>query len=453
MSLVQRRGSLLLLAGLGVLSSWLLLVEPSALLGILILPALVIAAFLVRGVVCESKPVILAVVFVAIFLVDSTFRNRVYPNDQVDFQVVLKVGSWGVITLIALTHTRLWLGQLLQPTNIPVLMFLAWLLFTTSYSPLPIYTAVCAFSVVAFTIFCAYIFRRYDRVEIFAVMVASITLFCIVSIAVYFAAPEFGRFVYWVNEQRYVSSRMNGIGGSANGMGRLAAFGLVLTILYPREFHRIHSWFLPVSTPILTLSLLMTGSRTSIGMVLALGAVTFLLRWRRLHLAVLGVTLALIGALIVIPAGDAGLKAISRSGDVGEVTSMTGRSTIWAAIPALVESRPWTGYGYASSILVLPQHEREVGFTTSHAHNLALQLLLTTGWVGLGLFSLSILMIILRLSVSSGRTAWVMLAYVILNGITESSAFSTLSNICTVAFAIAVTLPPEQHLYENDHPH
>jgi len=449
----SRHGSSLLFAGLGVVTIATLLIEPSALLGILILPFLVMAALLVRGVAHESKYAIYAVIFVAIFLVDSTFRNRVYPNDQVDFQVVLKVGSWCVISLIALVHTRVWLGQLLRPTNIPLIMFLAWLMFTTTYSPLPIYTAVCASSVIAFTIFCAYIFARYDRVEIFAVMVVAITLFSVVSIVVYFTWPEFARYTYWLNEKRFVSNRLMGIGGSANGMGRLAAFGLVLIILYIREFHRIHRWFVPVATPILALTVVMTDSRTSIGMVAALGAVTFLFRWSRLPLAVLGVTLAVFAALVIIPGGDEGLKVLSRNGDVSEVTSMTGRSTIWQAIPGLVESRPWTGYGYASSILVLPQHEREVGFATSHAHNLALQLLLTTGWVGLGLFCLLMVTTVLRLSVASDRTAWVMLAYVILNGLTESSAFSTLSNICTVAFAIAVTLPPEQPDHENDPPY
>jgi O-antigen ligase len=142
---------------------------------------------------------------------------------------------------------------------------------------------------------------------------------------------------------------------------------------------------------------------------------------------------------------------MSRSGDMEELTSMTGRSTIWDAIPRIVESRPWTGFGYATSIVVLPQHEREVGFLTSHAHNLALQLLLTTGWVGLSLFGLAIFTTGLRLALTGDRTGIVMLAYVILNGSTESSAFSTLANICTVAFAIAVTLPQERTFYVNDY--
>jgi O-antigen ligase len=204
---------------------------------------------------------------------------------------------------------------------------------------------------------------------------------------------------------------------------------------------------------VLSLSLLLTNSRSSIAMVVALWAAVYLLRWRRLYLLIFGISVLLLGAVVAIPAGDEVLKLVSRSGDVGEITSMTGRSTIWHAIPALVETRPWTGYGYASSIVVLPEHEREVGFLTTHAHNLALQLLLTTGWVGLGLFSLTILTTGLRLAFFADRTGLVMLAFVILNGLTESSAFCTLANICTVAFAIAVTLPPEKPYYEDDHPY
>jgi O-antigen ligase len=443
---------LFMVIALALLSAALVL-EPRAWLGILVLPVLIGGALLVRGAVRDSKPAMYTMIFVAIFMIDATFRSRDFADKGVDFQVVLKIGIWCIIALIAMTHTPRWAGQLLRPTNIPVLMFLAWLLFTTTVSPLPAYTAACAFSVCAYIVFCAYIFASFDRVEIFAVMVVAITLFCIVSIAVYFAVPEFGRFVYWLNEQRYVSPRMAGIAGSANGMGRLAAFGLTLIILYMREFHRIHSWIVPISAPILAVSLVLTNSRTSMGMVAALWAAVYLLRWRRLYLAVFGLSLAAFAALVIIQAGDAGLKVLSRGGDVSEVTSLTGRSTIWHAIPALVETRPWTGYGYASSIVVLPEHQREVGFSTSQSHNLALQLLLTTGWVGLGLFSLSIFGTVLRLAYTGDRTASVMLAYVILNGLTESSAFSTVANICTVAFAIAITLPQEQPYYENGYSH
>jgi O-antigen ligase len=155
--------------------------------------------------------------------------------------------------------------------------------------------------------------------------------------------------------------------------------------------------------------------------------------------------------VLFIPAGDEILKMISRSGDVSEVTSMTGRSDIWAAVPKLIEGRIWTGFGYASSIFVIPAHEAEVGFLTSHAHNLMLQLLLTTGWIGVGLFTISFLLTGLRAAYFADRTILLLLGFVILNGITESSAFSSVANICTLAYALAVTLPPERDV-DSDFP-
>lgn len=453
MTMAQRWSAVPLLAILAVALSAALVLEPKASLGILVLPALIGAAWVVRGVAYDSKAVIYTLVFVAVFTIDATSRLRDYNDKGIDYQVAIKLTVWVTIAIVSAVHARRWLPHMLRPTNIPLLMFLAWLFFTVTVSPIPAYTAVTVFSIWTYTLFCATVFARFDRVEIFAVMALAMTVLCIVSIVVYFTVPELGRFIYWVDGQRYMSLRLSGIGGSANNLGRLAAFGLVLVILYAREFRDIHRWFVPVCGTILGVCLVMTNSRGSIGMVAALWAAVYLFRWRRLHLLVFAVSILLLGALIAIPAGDEILKMIARSGDAKEITSITGRSTIWQAIPGLVELRPWTGHGYASSIVFLPQQERAVGFLTTHAHNLALQLLLTTGWVGLGLFCLTLITVGARLAYFGERTGLVMLAFVILNGITEASAFSTFANICTVAFAIAVTLPPQQQYYENNHSH
>ena len=146
------------------------------------------------------------------------------------------------------------------------------------------------------------------------------------------------------------------------------------------------------------------------------------------------------------------MKMVSRSGSVGEITSFTGRTEIWHAVLQLSAAEPWMGYGYASSVFVLPQHASQVGFATSHAHNLILQLLLTTGVIGVILFVLSVVSLMARAASQRDRTVFAMLLFVLFNGITESSGFTTLANICTIAFAIAVTMPPlqrHQESYEN----
>ncbi len=443
------RTALVLLSGLcAAVAAALVLFEPSAILTIAALPAVIAFALLARGALYESKTAVLLLAFIAVFLLDAVFRVREYEDKGVDFQVILKLGVWAMIAAVALVHIRSWLANLLTPTNLTAVMFLVWLFLTAAVSPMPAYSLVAAFSIAAYVLFAAYLFSNYDAAEIFAVIVAALVGFCIVSIIVYFAVPSFGHYVYWVNGERYVSPRLSGIAGSANNMGRVAAFALVVTGLYAREFHRMNRLIVPVTAIVAGVTLVMTNSRTSMMMVAAILFASYLLTWRRLYIAVFVLSAGLVALAILLPAGDQVLMLLSRGGSMDEVTSMTGRTEIWYAVAKLAETKPLMGFGYASSVFVLPEHEREVGFLTSHAHNLALQLLLTTGWVGLVLFALSTLSIGFRAVVAGDRRVLAFLSFVLLNGITESSGFTTLANICSFAFAIAITLQPAESVHE-----
>ena len=248
-----------------------------------------------------------------------------------------------------------------------------------------------------------------------------------------------------------MSPRLAGIAGSANNMALMAAFGIVVTGLYAREFHQMNRFFVPLSILLCGAALLMTNSRAPLAMAVIILLSTYIFTWRRLYAGLFLISLAVILLAAILPfAQETLLKAVSRSGDIGEVTSFTGRTEIWYGVLKLVEMQPWMGYGYASSVFVLPQYVNEIGFTTSHAHNLMLQLLLTSGWIGVILFTLAILGVTLRAIVYRDRVAFAMMAFVLLNGITESSGFTTLANICTLAFGIAVSLPMAPRSYENE---
>jgi O-antigen ligase len=423
-------------------------IEPKAVVAVAAMPAAVAVAVLAWSALNRRPLATLALVFAMVFLTDAVFRVREYQDKDVDFQVLLKLAVWTAIAAVALCHAKRWVGAILTPTNLPWLMLLAWLFVTAAVSQSPAYSAVAAFSILACVLFCAYAFATIDRIAIFSAVIAAIVVFCLISIVLYFAVPEFGRYVYWLNEQRYVSNRLSGIAGSANNMGRLAAFGLVIIGIYARELHAANRWFVPVGALIMAAALVMTNSRTSMMMVVVILGAFHLLTRQRLYIAVFAVSLALVSLAAILPAGDDALRVISRSGSIEEVASFTGRTDIWYAVAKLAEAKPWTGFGYASSVFVLPQHEREVGFLTSHAHNVVLQLLLTTGWVGVGLFLLSILSVGLRAIILGDRATLAILSFVLLNGITESSGFTTLANICSIAFAMAVTLPPERRVHE-----
>jgi O-antigen ligase len=443
------RTTLMLLAGVcAVTTAALVAFEPSAVLAVAALPAVLAVGLLAWGALRCSRTAILLLVFVAVFLLDAVFRVREYQDKDVDFQVILKLAVWAMIASVALFHIRGWLSTLLRPTNVPLIMFLVWLFVTAAVSPVPAYSAVAAFSILAYVLFSAYLFSTFDEVEIFAAIAVALTAFCIVSIVVYFAVPQFGHYVYWVNGERYISPRLAGIAGSANNMGRIAAFALVLIGLYAREFYRLSRVFVPAAAIVSFITLVMTNSRTSMMMVAAILFVIYFVNWRRLYIAVFVLSAGLVALAIILSAGDQVLMLLSRGGSMDEVTSMTGRTEIWYAVAKLAEAKPLMGYGYGSSVFVLPQHEREIGFLTSHAHNVALQLFLTTGWVGVALFALSTFAVALRAIATGDRTVLALLSFGLLNGIMESSGFTTLANVCSLAFAIAVTLPPAERIHE-----
>ncbi len=452
MSIADRNAGLFIAALFAAVMGSILIVDPGSLPVLVALPAVTLMAVLVWGILRGHRLSTLMHLFVAVFLMQAVFRIRGYQDKDVDFQVILKIAVWATVAGVATLHARRWLENMLTPFNLPCVLFLIWLFATALVSPNPIYTLVSAFTVFACVIFCAYVFSMFEPLEVFTTIVLAIVAFCLISIVVYFAIPEFGRYVYWLNEEKFVSGRLAGIAGSANNMALIAAFALVVIGLYAREFHRMHWSFVPLATIICGAALVMTNSRTPLAMVVVILFATYALTWRRLHIALLLVSAGLVAASVLLPFSEQILlKVVSRSGGAEELTSLTGRTEIWYTVLKLVEQRPWTGYGYASSVFVLPEYANSIGFETSHAHNLALQLLLTTGWTGFILFTLTIAGVGARAILHGDRVMFAMLAFVLLNGVTESSGFTTLANICTLAFATAVTLPSRGIQYAN-HP-
>jgi O-antigen ligase len=451
MTAADQRIAYLLGAGTVILICALLLIEPYAVMAVAIFPVVLLCGFIIWSALRGERFGTMALLFVAVFLIDAVFRRRDFTDKSLDYQALIKVAVWSLMVLVSLINIRSWYKILLLPSNMPWMLFLTWLCLTYFTSTFPVYTLVTSFSIYAHAIFCAYIFTKYDRVDIFAVTVAAIVVFCAISFIFYFAVPEYGRFTYWYEGELYLSNRMSGISGSANNIGRLAAVGLILTGLYAREFRRYHRLFTPVSAIIMTVVLIMTNSRSSMMMVLIILFAIYALNWRRLYLVALTCSLGFFFLLIFIPLADQILPMVARTGTIEEISSLTGRTNIWNAVLVLSAERPWAGYGYATSIFLLPENENIVGFSVGHAHNLFLQLLLTTGWIGVVLFAVSFFSVGLRAAHARDWVVVALLSIVVLNGITEASGFTTLANICSLAFTMAISLPPQRSDSHENH--
>jgi len=132
---------------------------------------------------------------------------------------------------------------------------------------------------------------------------------------------------------------------------------------------------------------------------------------------------------------------LSRSGRASEVTSLTGRTAIWAVVLKLIATKPLFGWGYASATQVLSQYTGEVGFRSiSQAHNMMLQLTLTTGIVGAFLFVIALADFFLRCYANKRRDALTIMLFILVLGLTEPGLAYGMANSAVLALGLAIGL-------------
>jgi O-antigen ligase len=161
---------------------------------------------------------------------------------------------------------------------------------------------------------------------------------------------------------------------------------------------------------LMIISPIFTGQRAAlIGMVVALLCAVVVLvgrPWRRRSRARLTHLLPVV-ALLVIPLGTvallnarsspttSSLPIVSNLGGrftgTGKTESANIRLTVWALGRRLAEERPVFGWGLGQDFSVFQSNGSEDPFTGGDFHNVAIDLVVTTGLTGLGLFSVALI--------------------------------------------------------------
>lgn len=175
----------------------------------------------------------------------------------------------------------------------------------------------------------------------------------------------------------------------------VAGPAMIVLIIYNLYLLRREEFWLPVFNIILaTIFLYFSNNKTSIGLIIIALLLAQLIRYSRslilkLVLFLLPVTLmaALTFGTVLSPSlYDFVAGLISDP-------SFTGRSEIWKFALEQSKAHPWTGFGYETfwsmSNLINGGYEIETwAATAGHAHNGYLNLMMTTGLIGVGLFAL-----------------------------------------------------------------
>lgn len=387
--------------------------------------------------------------FVVVFLLESIFRVREYSDKSIDLQIILKVVSWCYIFLFAVLNIPKYIDSLISAPPILWLLFVAWALYTASYSPNPSYSVIAVFSVAAFLLYFMSLGTERDGIEVVIAVSSAAATVAFVSIVVYFAVPQLGRMSEWQNGAYLPGRRLSGIIGTPNAMGEMTAIGLMLLTLRWQEIRRRLGSLLPFSFCLaLGSALIMSNSRTAIASLALILGVNRMMRTRYLPWTVLFAIAAVLCVLLLIPYSEQVMMMVARSGEAAEIETGTARTQIWDTVIRLAEMKLWNGWGYASSVFVLPSYASYMGQAPPHAHNIVLQLWLTTGLIGVVLFLIAFSAQVLQSVLRRDALSLSLLGFVILNGAMEPGAFVGIANMSTIALAMAIArgcrrrLPP-----------
>jgi O-antigen ligase len=327
----------------------------------------------------EGGVFLLVMALTVVLLSDLSLRGA---SSGLDAQSAVKFALWlSGLMLLPWRWSVLRLAAKDMPT-FALLLFGLWALASTVYSISPLYTFAAALGFLGLWVTAVTLATTIDppRAQfwltcmLFAMSAASLTMYGV------------ARDVAMVAYENSTTLRLGGIFGNANAVGGVSALALLLVAT---------AWFAPVSRrtvwlscaalPVCLASLALSQSRTAmLGLTAAL-VVVFVRR--RLLLLAPGLLLGVAAAVLVLGYPgfiDTLIALVARSGRIEQVTTFTGRTEIWAFVVSAIEQAPVLGYGFASAKTLIPAgYAGPFGWTTSSAHNLWLQVWVTTGGIGL----------------------------------------------------------------------
>jgi O-antigen ligase len=334
------------------------------------------------------------------------------------------VGVWGIACLPRARHL------LMTPPGWALCAIAAVFLLTCL-------TSVTAASVPIALVFVAYVLFVPTCLTVLGLrgtllsVLCGVFLFTLGALFLYCFVPRYGVFPEDFGDGIIVN-RLGGM-SQPNHTGRAAMFGLLITAYFFRLPAAPRGICLSLMAIFLTAGLLAMSRTALLGAVVCLGLLNLDLLMTRagLALACLGLLAAMASGLGLAAAGreeaifNKVLGAVTKTGDVEEVTSMTGRAEIWERAVKLIKGRPLLGYGLGSNKIMLVDHLQST-------HNILLHPTLAAGVAAGGLTLALLLWNLINVFTSSQLIIRALSAYLLISGLTEDTIYETFPGACTL---------------------
>ncbi len=371
-----------------------------------------------------------------VFVTHANFRTSESEQAALDWQIALRLATCAVCGAYGLCHLGDVSRALFRFPGAWCTLYLAWASLTVPLAMNPRYALAAAVTMWCTMFFVAAVLSQLGGRRIAQVLLVAITIYVVLSWGVYIFLPSVGRTAFVYDEVVY---RLGGL-GHPNDTGMMAALGSALVFVL-RVAGAIR-W--RIALPLLAMflmTLIYAESRTA--MAVAVSALAICLVRTRPALTALAAVglLAAALAVVVVANDDKGpLATLTRSGETDELLDFTGRTYVWQFVAGKIRYAPLLGYGYNCSRFVMIEYNfgREEYHAVNHPHNLLLNVVLGTGLPGgvlfLGMAGSLLVAFFRRPSILPD----VVLAVVLIGGLTEVVIFYPIPGTCTVLWLIAL---------------
>ncbi len=374
-----------------------------------------------------------AMAFAVVFVSDLSLRARAAGDTGLDAQSVIKFAIWGAsFALIPLAWHQI-KSALHTPAAALLFAFGWWTIATATYSITPLYTLAAGIGFLGIWTIAAIAAQRLSARTGLLWLMSGLLAALALSLVFYFLAPD--RVMTPMENGKIL--RLSGLFGSPNNLGRAAALSLLLVlVLWNYDKSKGRAFFTLTIVPLGVACLVLSGSRASLGGLIAGAAILALQNtpkffWASVCVAVFGLLLALFSPITVHDI----VSVLSRSGKFSELATFTGRTDIWAWVLSAIEKEPLFGYGFATTRVLIPDgYFGAYGWTTTSAHNMWLQVWVTTGAIGLLLIVLSQLAMIRDLVRQAEPARDAVFAFVIVVSLMEAGPVGPSVNLLTYAW-------------------
>lgn len=367
--------------------------------------------------------------FILVFVTQYSVKSVDYEGRVVDFQVMARLSVYALLFFIFRRYLFVFVNDLILRQK----MLFAFFLYMVGFAIFSFdWYAIYSLATNLLALFFVYVFWTRVGSRLFYWYFFSVALFSAISLFYYYYDPEIGRYSYWMDGVFSQSGRLQGVSGHPNTLGFMICSALLCYVW--GEKNR----FMTLVAVFLFFCLFMTNSRTNLMSLFFLSGFIVALKYRRLGFYCGSMFLFLVAAFALLNIFPDIFSVISRTGDVDEIFTLTGRSAIWDFVFYLILDKPVFGWGYGVASKVLSENSDYVGFVVGQTHNLYLQVLLVSGVFGGALFLLFFMRAIhdcYRLNIHLGLA---FLISILVVGFSEAIIFNTIANNAFIVFSLAV---------------